>query len=95
MVASYGAKDKALGPKVPALEAALERLDIPHDVKLYPTAGHSFLNDAQNAPLFFRPLTKIMGAGPEPVAAADAWQRIEAFFATHLGGGSPAVGAND
>jgi dienelactone hydrolase len=26
-----------------------------------------------------------MHAGPEPVAAADAWQRIEAFLAEHLG----------
>jgi carboxymethylenebutenolidase len=25
------------------------------------------------------------GAGPDPVAAADAWTRIEAFFGEHLG----------
>jgi carboxymethylenebutenolidase len=29
----------------------------------------------------------VLHAGPEPVAAAHAWGRIEAFFAEHLGGG--------
>jgi carboxymethylenebutenolidase len=28
--------------------------------------------------------SRILGAGPDPVAAADAWQRIEAFFGEHL-----------
>ena len=32
-----------------------------------------------------RLLTKrILGAGPNPEAAADAWARIEAFFGEHL-----------
>jgi carboxymethylenebutenolidase len=30
-------------------------------------------------------LTKrILGAGPDPDAASDAWHRIEAFFSEHL-----------
>ncbi len=33
-----------------------------------------------------RPLLKIAGIGPDPVAAADAWRRIEDFFARHLRG---------
>ena len=37
----------------------------------------------------FRPLAKLSHAGPEPVAAADAWRRIEAFFAEHLGSAPP------
>jgi carboxymethylenebutenolidase len=94
VVASYGGKDKSLAPKVPALQAALARRDIPHDVVVYPTAGHSFLNDAPNGPRFFRPLARIMGVGPDPVAAADAWQRIEAFFATYLDVTSEATDAN-
>jgi carboxymethylenebutenolidase len=27
---------------------------------------------------------RVAGMGPEPVAAADAWKRIETFFAEHL-----------
>ena len=50
-------------------------------MKVYPGAGHSFLNDAPNGPALLRPLVRIAGVGPEPTAAADAWGRIEAFFA--------------
>jgi carboxymethylenebutenolidase len=85
VVASYGGRDRQFGPKAAVLETALERLDVPHDVKVYPDAGHSFLNDAPNGPALFRPLMKVMGAGPEPASAADAWARIEAFFARYLG----------
>ena len=84
MVASYGGLDKQLAERVPELEETLTRLEVPHDVKVYPTAGHSFLNDAPNGPRLLRPLLRISHVGPEPVAAADAWQRIEAFFAEHL-----------
>ncbi|WP_331766780.1 dienelactone hydrolase family protein [Embleya sp. NBC_00896] len=67
------------------LETALERAGVEHDVKLYPDAGHSFLNDADNSPPAMRPLLRaILGIGPEPVAADDAWSRIDAFFARHL-----------
>jgi carboxymethylenebutenolidase len=85
VVASYGERDTQFGPFASKLEDALERAGIPHDVKTYPTAGHSFLNDEINVPAAFRPFARIMHAGPDPVAAADAWKRIEAFFAHHLG----------
>ena len=84
IVASYGAHDR-MAEVVPTLQAALAAHDVPHDVKVYPGAGHAFLNDALNGPRVIRPLAKLMHAGPEPVAAADAWRRIEAFFAEHLG----------
>jgi carboxymethylenebutenolidase len=83
IVASYGGRDwTAKG--VPALQQALRTHDVPHDVEVYPAAGHSFLNDKPNGPVPFRPLIKLMHAGPEPASAADAWRRIEAFFAKHL-----------
>lgn len=85
VVASYGEKDRQFGPRAAMLEAALVRAGIPHDVEVYPSAGHSFLNDAANGPLLFRPLARIMHAGPDPAAAADAWRRIETFFARYLG----------
>ncbi len=83
IVASYGGRDVLRG-SARKLEAALERADVPHDVKEYPSAGHSFLNDAEVGPRLLRPLERVVGIGPEPVAAADAWRRIDAFFSLHL-----------
>ncbi len=85
MVGSFGARDTMLAKQVPWLQETLTRLDIPHDVKVYPTAGHSFLNDAENVPKVLRPIMRAAGVGPDPEAAVDAWERIEAFFGTHLG----------
>ena len=93
VVASYGARDRSLKGAAAKLDAALTRAGVPHDVKEYPEAGHSFLNDAENAPRLLRPLTRVANIGPEPEAAADAWARIEAFFARHLKpGGRPRGG---
>lgn len=84
IVASYGGSDVSLRGAAATLEGALRRLDVPHDVKEYPGAGHAFLNDARNGPKPLRPLLKVLGMGPEPTSAADAWARIEAFFTAHL-----------
>jgi carboxymethylenebutenolidase len=84
VVASYGGRDKQLVGEVPRLQAALEANGVPHDVQVYPSAGHSFLNDAMNGPALLRPLLRLGHVGPEPDAAQDAWRRIEAFFHTHL-----------
>jgi carboxymethylenebutenolidase len=47
IVASYGARDRWPGVrKVPGiLEPALTAGGIDHDIKVYPGAGHGFLND--------------------------------------------------
>lgn len=85
IVGSYGATDNSLRGAAAALEASAVRMGIPHDVKEYPGAGHAFLNDAESGPVALRFLLKrILGVGPNPVAAADAWRRIEAFFGEHL-----------
>jgi carboxymethylenebutenolidase len=84
VVASYGGKDRALKGAATRLRAGLDRHGVVHDVHEYPQAGHSFLNDAEVGPRPLRPLFRVMGMGPHPEAAADAWQRIETFFATHL-----------
>lgn len=85
IVGSYGGRDKTLSGAAAKLETVLTAHGIAHDIKEYPTAGHSFLNDAPAGPAAVRFLTsRIMGAGPDPVAAADAWVRIEAFFGEHL-----------
>ena len=84
IVASYGPKDVGAKNSAKRLEDSLTRLGLNHDVKLYPKAGHSFLNDAPNGPPPLRPLLRVANIGPEPESAADAWTRIEAFFAEHL-----------
>lgn len=91
MVASYGERDP-LFKQVPRLREALESYDVPHDLKTYPTAGHSFLNDAVNGPRLFRWMFPVFHVGPDPLAAADAWRRIEAFFAAHLSPSSASAG---
>ncbi|MFI8240159.1 dienelactone hydrolase family protein [Streptomyces sp. NPDC085866] len=84
VVGSYGGRDRMLRGAAARLETALDRLGVVHDVKEYPDAGHSFLNDAEVGPKLLRPLLRVTGTGPHPESAADAWQRIETFFDTHL-----------
>jgi carboxymethylenebutenolidase len=57
------------------LEADLTAAGIPHDLKVYPGAKHSFFNDQWRN---------------YHAAAADSWQRVLAFFAEHVRG-SPAA----
>jgi len=85
IVGSYGGSDSSLKGAAKKLDDSLTRLGIDHDVKEYADAGHSFLNDAESGPPALRFLMKrILGAGPNPEAATDAWHRIDAFFAEHL-----------
>jgi carboxymethylenebutenolidase len=86
IVASYGGKDVSMRGAAAKVDGALTTLGIAHDVKEYPTAGHSFLNDEYFGPKPTHALQRIAHLGPDPVAAPDAWARIEAFFAEHLGG---------
>ncbi|MEO6533121.1 MAG: dienelactone hydrolase family protein [Pseudolysinimonas sp.] len=89
IVGSYGGRDHSLAGAAAKLNAVLTVHGVPHDVKEYPDAGHSFLNEAESGPAAVRLLTKrILGAGPNPEAAADAWRRIETFFGEHLAGTS-------
>ncbi len=85
MVASYGGRDAILRGAAGKLETTLESLRVEHDVKEYPTAGHSFLNDEYFGPSVLHSVQRIANVGPDPLAAEDAWQRIENFFAEHLG----------
>jgi carboxymethylenebutenolidase len=88
-VASYGGRDRSVGANGPRLEAALEAAGIPHDVKTYPDAGHSFMNQHEG------PLGALMRRGPSsagfrPEASEDAWGRMLAFFDQHLAPRGPA-----
>lgn len=85
IVGSYGGDDRSLKGAAAELDEALARAGIDHDVKEYPGAGHSFLNENASGPRVLRPLLRVSGIGPEPAAAADAWQRIESFLSAQLG----------
>jgi len=84
IVGSYGGRDISLPRATAKLDHHLTRLGVEHDVKEYPRASHAFLNDEDTGPWYLRPVFKVMGMGPAPESAADAWGRIEAFFAAHL-----------
>jgi carboxymethylenebutenolidase len=64
------------------LEVELPKLGIPHDFKIYPEAGHSFLNPPHSK--FARFISKTLGMGYEPAAAADAKQRLVKFLRQNL-----------
>lgn len=82
IVASFGRKDPSLRGKAAVLEAELTARDIPHDVKEYPAAGHSFANQLPLGPLNL--LAKVTGFGYHHESSEDAWRRVLAFFAEHL-----------
>jgi carboxymethylenebutenolidase len=91
VVGSYGARDRMLKGAAAKLEAALTDRGIPHDVKEYPDAGHSFLEQFPVGPL--APVLRVAGLGYEAASADDAWRRIRAFFDEHLAAGKPPTAA--
>ena len=82
IVASYGARDRGLRGAAGRLEAVLGELGVPHDVKEYPDAGHSFMNRHNAGP--FGVLEKVAGLSYHEPSAEDAWGRILRFFDQHL-----------
>jgi carboxymethylenebutenolidase len=85
ILGNYGGKDGQLKDAKIKLDATLTRLEVAHDIKLYPESGHAFMNPEQGGGPVFGTLLKITGAKPNPDDAKDAWLRIEAFFKEHLG----------
>ena len=82
VVASYGGRDKWLLNDAAKLEKDLSALGVAHDVKVYPDAGHSFMNGPAN--LVVGLLSRAMKFGYQPAAAADAKQRLREFLKAHL-----------
>jgi len=70
VVGSYPEKDFTTSAGR-ALDQALERYGIAHDIKIYPGADHSFFNDR--------------GRAYNNAAATDSWSRVLEFFGEHLG----------
>ena len=82
-VASYGGRDGAFGGNGPRLAAALEAAGVPHDVKTYPDAGHSFMSRHEGLMGALMTHSPVHGRFDED-ASADAWERVLAFFGEHL-----------
>ena len=81
IVASYGARDPWARGVTARLEAVLKAAHVEHDVKEYPEAGHSFLNDHPS--MLFKML-KVVGIGYHDASARDARRRIVDFFGRNL-----------
>ncbi len=70
VVGSYPGKDFTT-PQGQKLDTLLDQHNIPHDIKIYPNAQHSFFND--------------QGSHYNPEASKDSWQRVMTFFKEHIG----------
>ena len=70
VVGSYPGDDFT-APQARKLAHKLREHRIPHDIRIYPGAKHSFFNDH--------------GPTHDPAAASDAWQRTLAYFNKRLG----------
>jgi carboxymethylenebutenolidase len=70
VVGSYPGSDftTPIGQK---LDVKLERYQVPHDIKIYSGAKHSFFNDTSR--------------NYNKSAALDSWERVLTFFGEHLG----------
>ncbi len=84
VLGGYGGRDRMFAAQGRRLEAHLTTLGVPHDVKIYPDAGHSYMSPHTGA------LATLAAWGPlaaafDPAAEADSWARIETFFRAHLG----------
>lgn len=84
IVASYGGRDPLMAGQAKRVEKALTTSGATHDFKVYPGAGHSFLNDEMVGPRALQPIERVLNVGPRPEAAQDAWARIDAYFDTYL-----------
>lgn len=84
VVGSFGAKDRSLRGAAAKLERALTAAGVAHEVKEYPDAGHSFLN--QHDSTLFAATGKLIGGGYHEPSAEDAKRRIVTFFDAHLKG---------
>jgi carboxymethylenebutenolidase len=86
VVGSYGAKDPGNRGAGERLSRILTAVDVDHDVKTYPDAGHAFMNDHDPAdlPALFAVQFRLTGNPYHDPSAQDARRRILDFFGRHL-----------
>jgi carboxymethylenebutenolidase len=68
VMGNYGARDTSI--KAADVQAMFERLTMPHDLKIYPEAGHAFFDDERTSYV--------------ATAATDAWTRTLSWFHRYL-----------
>lgn len=80
VVGGWGEKDLVMGSHGKRLEKHLTKLGVEHDVKSYPDAGHSYMNN--HDAFIYRELGDYspLRAAYNEDAAEDSWQRVLAFF---------------
>jgi carboxymethylenebutenolidase len=83
VVASFGGRDRAMRGVPEKLTADLTALGVPHDVKVYPDAGHSFVTRTPGLKGQIVRRTPIHAEYHE-ASAQDAFRRIIAYFREHL-----------
>jgi carboxymethylenebutenolidase len=86
VVGSYGARDPGNRGAGDRLSRILTAVGVDHDVKTYPDAGHSFMNDHDPAdlPALFAVQFRLAGNPFHEPSAQDARRRILDFFGRHL-----------
>jgi carboxymethylenebutenolidase len=85
VVASYGGKDRLFGRKMAArLERHLAALGVPHDVKTYDQAGHSFFSHVEGWQGWLARVPTPMAVGYDGAASRDGWKRMLSFFEEHV-----------
>ena len=86
IVASYGSEDRSLRKAPGRLERALTAAGVDHDIKIYPGAGHAFMNDhaPNEMPRWALVAGGFANANYHEPSAADSRRRIVSFFDRHL-----------
>jgi carboxymethylenebutenolidase len=88
IVGSFGGSDNSpLGGRAGRrLGKLLTEFEVPHDVKIYPGAGHGFMNnhDPGDQTLMLRFLARISGTAYDEAATRDSRERIVDFFNRYL-----------
>ena len=85
VVAGYGGRDRLVGRRMAErLERHLSALGVPHDVKTYEGAGHSFFSRVDGWQAWLARVPTPMAVGYDEEAAEDGWRRMLAFFDEHV-----------
>ncbi len=83
VVGGYGGRDLVFAEKGRILQDHLKKLGVPHDVKVYDEAGHSYMSQQPKWMMALAPFTPLRAAYDEE-AAEDSWRRMLDFFRLHL-----------
>lgn len=90
VIACYGGRDRIFAPNAEPVRRALTAHGIAHEVRTYPTVGHSFLTDGHH------PIGSLLSRAAlhvryDSAVAEDAWDKILGFFDRHLELATPAA----